>query len=108
MMKAEGDAEEEDSFFFPKLLLSCCSTSEGCVWRRFPSLPVVRWRPVAAVIEAEWTAAYGQEREGLMKRSRRMALAPAGEQGAGSHDECVCVCVCACELNLISSACLTM
>lgn len=59
------------------------------MWRRFPSLPVVRWRPAAAVIEAEWTAAYGQEREGLMKRSRRMALAPAGEQGAGSHDECV-------------------
>ncbi len=111
-MKAEGDAEEEDPFFFPQPLFSCRSTSERCVWRRFPSLPVVRWRPAGAVIEAEWTATDGQEREGLMKRARRMALAPAGEQSAGSQDECVhvCVCVCvrACELNLISSACLTM
>lgn len=98
--------------FLPSRSSLVVSTSERCVWRRFPSLPVVRWRPAGAVIEAEWTAADGQEREGLMKRARRMALAPAGEQSAGSQDECVrvcgCVCVRACELNLISSACLTM
>lgn len=55
---------------------------------------MVRWRPAGAVIEDEWTAADGQEREGPMKRARRMALAPAGEQSAGSQDECTCVCVC--------------
>lgn len=91
-MKAEGDAEEEDPLFRPQPLLSCRSTSERCVWRRFPSLPVVRWRPAGAVIEAEWTAADGQERKGAMKRDRRMALAPAGEHRAGSQNECVCVC----------------
>lgn len=108
-MKQEGNAEEEDPFFFPQLLLGC-SRSERWVQRRFPSPPVVRWRPAGTVIEAEWTAADGQERGGFMKRARRMALAPAGEQSAGSYDECVCVLVCgrACELNLISSACWTM
>lgn len=108
-MKAEGDAEEEDPFFLSQPLISCRSTSERCVWRRFPSPPAVRWRPAGAVIEAEWMVADGQEREGPMKRARRMALAPAGEQSAGSQDECVHVCafVWACELNLISSACLT-
>lgn len=70
----------------PQPLLSCRSTSERCVRRRFPFPPVVRWRPAGAVIEDEWTAADGQEREGLMKRARRMALAPAGEQSAGSQD----------------------
>lgn len=103
-MKAEGDAEEEeedplspDSHHHhpaPQPLLSCRSTSERCVRRRFPFPPVVRWRPAGAVIEDEWTAADGQEREGLMKRARRMALAPAGEQSAGSQDECMCMCVC--------------
>lgn len=39
-----------------------------------------------------------------MKRARRMALAPAGEQSAGSHDECVR----AGKLNLITSARPTM
>ncbi|KAM3607956.1 uncharacterized protein V6R79_016881 [Siganus canaliculatus] len=69
-MKAEGDAEEEDPFSLLQTLLSCRSTSQRYVQRRFPSLPAVRWRPAAAVIEAEWTAPDGQEREGLMKGAK--------------------------------------
>lgn len=84
--------------FCPSRLFSCRSTSERCVRSRFPSpASGPGGVPVGAAIEAEWTAADGQEREGLMKRARRMALAPAGEQSAGSQDECVwCVCVCGC------------
>lgn len=96
-MKAEGDAEEEDPFFPLQPFLPCHPRR---AWKRFPSPPVGRWRPAGAVIEAEWAAADGQERESFMKRARRMALAPAGEQSAGSQDECVH----ACELNSISSA----
>ena len=66
---------------------------------------MVQWRPAGAVIEAEWTAADGQEREGFMKRARRMALAPAGEQSAGSQDDFVCVrvCVCVCPVIVLTA-----
>lgn len=53
-MKAEGDTGEEEPFFGPQSLFSRGSTSERCVWRRFPSPPVVRWAPAGAAIEAEW------------------------------------------------------